>query len=219
MGRLVWIEMFPLDRLPKRRTVPRVGVPAHICQQPQAKSIIHMVHQKNRATPHIFFPGIPNHWSNGSHQSIIDKQNTEASLLRHTLPPQQHQCHSRNRAFASGIGLLAPRHFHQVTILVTTACGSKRKIVQRKSQSSYCCCTNFCKRDVGACHILLSGRSPIICILFSEMMNDGVCFLFVMCVNSGPLEGHVGERFLCYLDALTATGFSSLSLLSCIKIE
>jgi hypothetical protein len=29
----------------------------------------------------------------------------------------------------------------------------------------------------------------------------------------------VGERFLCYLDAVTAIGFSSLSLLSCIKIE
>jgi hypothetical protein len=55
--------------------------------------------------------------------------------------------------------------------------------------------------------------------LVLEVMNDGLCFLFVMCVNSGPLEGHVGERFLCYLDAVTATGFSSLSLLSCIKIE
>lgn len=87
-----------------------------------------MVHQRKRL---LFFPGIPNHWSNGStHQSIIeDKQSTEArpASLR-TLPPQQHKpTMAMMMALAPGIGRSLLTGFSkQVMILATVDPNAKR---------------------------------------------------------------------------------------------
>lgn len=49
-----------------------------------------------------------------------------------------------------------------------------------------------------------------------------VCFLFVMCVNSGPLEGHVVGRFFNLLPDCSYCNLASPCLLllpPCMKIE
>lgn len=97
--------------------------------------------------------------------------------------------------------------------------------MQRKSRLIQLMLLRKSLRGKGRCRILLFGASPIICILCFEMMDHGVCSLFVMCVNSGPLEGHgmwetERDSFLCcYHDAVTATASPWVSILPCTKIE
>ena len=143
--------------------------------------------QRERTTPHIFFPGIPNHWSNGSHQSIMEAINQ--SLINRaqrphcsdTLPPK----HNATMAMAL---------LHLALVACSSPCSpgdepckhslwiqTQNYAMQKPIHLLLLLLHNFLQRGVGACHILPFGRSPIISILFVRWWMIGRGLVLPVC--------------------------------------